>query len=374
MIEIENKIPIAIIGGGLNSAVGYAHFSAINLSNKFKIVAGSFSKSNETNKETSNVYGVSDEHLYSDYKTMLLSEQKNIEAVVILTPNNQHIEQIIYATELGIPIICEKALTTNYNEIERIKELGNSNFISVVFNYVCYPMVKELKQIIKRGELGKVTQVQIEMQQEGFLRLRDGKPMKPQDWRLVDGIVPTISLDLGSHTYSIVKFLTDETPLETIATENSFGNFPNVIDDINSIIKYSNDVVCNMWYSKSALGSRNGLKVRVYGTEGSAEWLQSEPEYLKMADNSGKLYTLDRSSEQSTTASKLRYNRFKVGHPAGYIEALANFYEDASDDLENFKVGNNDRITYGIEESEECILLLEAISKSAQKSSWTKIK
>jgi hypothetical protein len=83
---------------------------------------------------------------------------------------------------------------------------------------------------------------------------------------------------------------------------------------------------------------------------------------------------LDRSSEQSTTASKLRYNRFKVGHPAGYIEALANFYEDASDDLENFKVGNNDRITYGIEESEECILLLEAISKSAQKASWTKIK
>ena len=235
---MKNKISIAIIGGGLNSAVGYAHFSAINLSNKFKIVAGSFSKSAETNKESSNVYGVPIEHLYLDYKTMLLSEKSNIEAVVILTPNNQHIEQIIYAIELGIPVICEKALTTSYNEIERIKELGNYNFISVVFNYLCYPMLKELKQIIKRGERGKITQVQIEMQQEGFLRLRDGKPMKPQAWRLVDGIVPTISLYLGSHTYSIVKFLTDETPLETIATENSFGNFPNVIDDINSIIIY----------------------------------------------------------------------------------------------------------------------------------------
>ena len=153
---MKNKISIAIIGGGLNSAVGYAHFSAINLSNKFKIVAGSFSKSTETNKESSNVYGVTSEHLYSDYKTMLLNEKSNIEAVVILTPNNQHIEQIIYAIKLGIPVICEKALTTSYNEIERIKELGNSNFISVVFNYVCYPMLKELKQIIKTQTFSKV--------------------------------------------------------------------------------------------------------------------------------------------------------------------------------------------------------------------------
>lgn len=371
---MENKISIAVIGGGINSAVGYAHYSAINLSNKFKIVTGTFSKNSEINKQSSEIYGVPSERLYTDYKTMLLSEKDNIEAVVILTPNNQHIEQIIYAMELHIPIICEKALTTNYNEIQRIKELENNNFISVVFNYVCYPMLKELREIIKRGELGKITQLQIEMQQEGFLRLRDGNPMKPQDWRLVDGVVPTISLDLGSHTYSIVKFLTNETPIETIATENSFGNFPNVIDDINSIINYSNDVVCNMWYSKSALGNRNGLKVRIYGTKGSAEWLQSDPEYLKMADNSGKLYTLDRSSEPCSTASKLRYNRFKVGHPAGYIEALANFYEDAFDDLENFKIGNTDRSTFGIEESEECILLLEAISKSAKNKSWTKVK
>jgi predicted dehydrogenase len=373
-MENKNKISIAVIGGGMNSAVGYAHYCAINLSNKFKIVTGTFSKNTEINKQSSEVYGVPSERLYTDYKTMLLSEKDNIDAVVILTPNNQHIDQIIYAMELHIPIICEKALTTNHSEIQQIQKFGDSNFISVVFNYLCYPMLKELREIIKRGELGKITQLQIEMQQEGFLRLRDGNPMKPQAWRLVDGVVPTISLDLGSHTYSIVKFLTDEIPIETIATENNFGNFPDVIDDINSIIKYTNDVVCNMWYSKSALGNRNGLRVRIYGTKGSAEWLQSDSEYLKMADNSGKLYTLDRSSDSCSTASKLRYNRFKVGHPAGYIEALANFYEDAFDDLENFKIGNNQRNTFGISESEECILLLEAISKSAKSNSWTTVK
>jgi predicted dehydrogenase len=373
MINQKNKLRVAIVGGGLNSAVGYAHYCALNLSNQFKIVAGTFSRNSEVNKKTSETYGVLEQHLYSDYKTMLNSEKNNIDVVVILTPNNQHYEQVIYAMELGIPVVCEKALTTNHSEMQRIIELQNDKFLSVVFNYVCYPMVKELRQIVANGDLGKITQVQIEMQQEGFLRLRDGKPMKPQDWRLVDGVVPTISLDLGSHTYSIVKFLTNETPIETIATENSFGNFSNIIDDINSIIKYSNNIVCNMWYSKTALGSRNGLKVRIYGTKGSAEWLQSDPEYLKMADNTGKIFTIDRSSESVYIASDIKLNRFKVGHPAGYIEALANYYEDAASDINNFKIGSNDRNTFGIVESEECILLLEAISKSAKEKNWIKL-
>lgn len=374
IMEANNRSPIAVIGGGLNSAVGYAHFSAINLSNKFRIVAGAFSKTPQINKETSIAYRVPEAQVYADYETLMLKERDNVSAVVILTPNNQHIDQITKALRLGIPVICEKALTSNCGEVEAIKGLADSSFISVVFNYLCYPMLKELREIVRRGELGKIIQVQIEMQQEGYLRLKDGKPILPQAWRLHDGVVPTISLDLGSHTYSIVKFLTDETPLEVIAVENRFGNFPDVVDDVNSIIKYSNGMICNMWYSKSALGSRNGLKVRIYGTAGSAEWLQSDPEYLKMADNGGRLFTLDRSSDQCSTASIRRYNRFKVGHPAGYIEALANFYEDVWGDLERFKAGNHDRATFGLEESEECMLLLEAIAKSARSNCWTKIK
>ena len=274
---------------------------------------------------------------------------------------------------MGIPVICEKALTTSYNEIERIKELGNSNFISVVFNYVCYPMLKELKQIIKRGELGKITQVQIEMQQEGFLRLRDGKPMKPQAWRLVDGIVPTISLDLGSHTYSIVKFLTDETPLETIATENSFGNFPNVIDDINSIIKYSNDVVCNMWYSKISLGHRNGMKIRIYGSLASVFWEQIKPEIIIFNDITGNCMLLDRNSPNIEIANSKYYNIFKGGHPAGFIEALTNYYNDIHEGLTKSSLSQSNQNVYGIEESIEGLKLFEAINRSSITKNWVEL-
>lgn len=373
MKKVNGKVPVAVMGGGLNSAVGYAHFSAINLSNKFEIVAGTFSRRSEINKKTAQTYGVSVDKLYDDYKVMLNKEKDNIGAVMILTPSNQHAEQVVYAMELAIPVVCEKSLTTDSDEMQKIKELSKTNFLSVVYNYVCYPMMKELKEMVNRGDLGKITQVQAEMQQEGFLRLRNGFPMKPQDWRLMDGKVPTISLDLGVHIYSLIKVLTKETPVETIATENTFGNFDGVIDDVNCLIKYSDGMSCNMWFSKTALGSRNGLRIRVYGTKGSAEWYQAEPEQLKMSDNTGKTYTLDRSSESSIVAASPRYNRFKVGHPSGYIEALANFYEDVYLDMENFESGIPERHTFGINESEECIKLFEAVSKSAKQSSWTKI-
>lgn len=373
MKKINGKVPVAIVGGGLNSAVGYAHFSAINLSNKFNVMTGVFSRNKIMNIKAAETYGIPKNKLYEDYKEMLNEEINNIGSIVILTPSNQHAEQVKYAMKLGVPVICEKSLTTNSDEMIELQELSKYNFLSVVYNYVCYPMMKELKEIISRGDLGKIFQIQTEMQQEGFLRLKNGVPSKPQDWRLVDGKVPTISLDLGVHIYSLIRVLIDEYPIEVIGVENTFGHFKDVVDDVNCLVKYSNGTICNMWFSKSALGNRNGLRIRVFGTKGSAEWYQSEPEQLKMSDNNGKSYILDRSSESSVVANLPRYNRFKVGHPSGYIEALANFYEDAYLDMENFYSGNTKRHTFGFNESKECIKLFEAISESAHKSTWIKI-
>lgn len=369
----ENKLSIAVIGGGLNSAVGYAHYSAINLSNKFKIHAGCFSRNEDINKKTSSIYGVPLENLYSDYKKMLDREKDRICAVVILTPSDQHYEQVMYAINKNIPIVCEKSLTVDLSECQKIIESQMGNFISVVFNYLSYPMVKELREIVHRGNLGEIFQIQAEMQQEGFLRLKNGTPGSPQEWRLSDGGVSKISLDLGTHLYSLIKYITGNSPEEVISISNNFGNFPGVVDDVNCILKYSNKMVCNVWYSKVALGSRNGLKIRIYGTKGSAEWVQTDPEHLRISDESGNISIIDRSSDSSIVSSESRYNRFKAGHPSGFIESLANYYEDVWGDLENYMNGGKNFITFGTEESRECIKLLESISESSKNSSWKKI-
>jgi predicted dehydrogenase len=371
---MKKKIRIGIIGGGLNSAVGYAHISAIRLSNNFEISCACFSRNTETNIQTAEFYGIANKDIYSDYKSMLEKRRLDIDAVVILTPSNQHYEQIDFLAGLKIPIICEKSLVSNFNELETIKNKYTNSFISVVFNYLTYPLVIELKKMIEAGHLGKIHQIHIEMPQEGFLRFKDGSPLTPQTWRLEDGDIPTLSLDLATHTYSLVRFLTGQKPLDVVAIQNSYGNFRHIIDDINCLIKYSNEMTCNMWYSKSALGYRNGLRFRVFGSESSAEWYQLEPEILRMSDKTGKIWLKDRGSDNLLEVSSLAYNRFKVGHPAGFIEAMSIFYDNVYVDISNYMEDKlHTRRTFGLEESEECMRLLRSISTSCKEKKWVEI-
>jgi predicted dehydrogenase len=137
-------------------------------------------------------------------------------------------------------------------------------------------------------------------------------------------VIPTISLDLGVHVHQMIDFLTGEKPIELVAIQNSQGNFKQVVDNSMCIARYTNNLVCNIWYSKAALGYRNGLRVRVFGEKASIEWYQMDPEFLIYHDNAGRKITLDRANADIEIANDLRYNRFKSGHPAGFLEAFAN--------------------------------------------------
>ena len=142
------------------------------------------------------------------------------------------------------------------------------------------------------------------------------------------------------------------------------------------IANYTNDIVSNIWFSKSALGHRNGLKVRVYGEIGSAEWYQLEPENLYYNDNKGHKIVIDRASVDVNVANENRYNRFKAGHPSGFIEAFANYYTDiamALDARERKKNNLYNNGIYNIDVALEGLKMMEALVKSSKEKSWVKI-
>ena len=101
-------------------------------------------------------------------------------------------------------------------------------------------------------------------------------------------------------------------------------------------LKYEANMKANFWISKSALGKRNGLRLRVYGKQASAEWTQSEPEEMIVSYRDGTRVTIERAS-QNVVCGKARYNRYRAGHPAGFIEAFANLYSDIADDLIDYR-------------------------------------
>ena len=377
VITKKKCFSIGFIGGSIKSAVGYTHKIASQMDGRWQVVAGCFSRNHETNLETAVEWGIPLERTYSDYQTLLEKEQGILDAIVVLTPTPSHTDIVIEALKKGYAVICEKALTGTSEDAQLIAESvkANKGFLAVTLNYSGYPMLRELRHIISAGRLGKIKQIQIEMPQEGFARLDSyGNKPQPQSWRLSDGKISTISLDLGIHLHHIIHYLTGEYPREVVADTASFGWFENVIDNVSCLLRYSGGLHCQMWYSKAALGQRNGLKIRAFGDKGSAEWLQVQPEELLISNVDGSREILDRASIVDI-ANLARYNRFKAGHPAGFIEAFANLYYDLADSYIEFKqlgqISSNE--IFGVSHSINGLQLFEGIAQSVDERRWVKI-
>lgn len=268
MVNVGSQYPLKLgfIGGALNSAVGYTHFNASRLDGYFRVDAGCFSRHDQQNEHSAKVYGISPERSYLDWQTLLKQEKGQVDALVILTPTPSHMEIAIAAIEAGYPVICEKALATSTDECLQIENAvkANNGYLAVTYNYSGYPMVRELRRMISEGHFGSLQQIQIEMPQESFLRVN----ANPQDWRRKDYAVPTVSLDLGVHVHHLVDFLSGGLkPISLVGEQASYGQLPGIIDNVYCIARYHNDLRVQAWWGKTALGHRNGLRVRVYGRE-----------------------------------------------------------------------------------------------------------
>jgi predicted dehydrogenase len=375
----SDRLRVAFLGGAYNSAVGRVHRVAVEMDQRFELVGGCFSRHPDANRDSAIQYGLDPARLSASLDELLDRQAGKIDALVVLTPTNQHETQVLRCLGAGLPVICEKALATSSAEALAIQRqlADHGGFLAVTYNYTGYPMLRELRQMVADGRFGKIEQIHVEMPQDGFARFSgDGSPLVPQDWRLRDGRVPTISLDLGVHLHMMVRFLTDETPVEVVATSNTYGNFGQVVDNVSCLARYTNNLHCNIWYSKTALGYRNGLKLRLFGEQGAAEWVQENPEYLTLTDHYGTKSIVDRASRDIKVANQGRYARFKVGHPAGFVEAFANYYCDTADALAAHLAGQpaTGEYVFGIEDALQGLRVLEAIADSSANRCWATVE
>ncbi|MBV5309735.1 Gfo/Idh/MocA family protein [Chromatium okenii] len=372
----NDVLKLGFIGGGINSAVGMTHFIAAQMDGRFRVEAGCFSRNAETNTQTAQQWGIPLNRVYNNGTELLAHEQNHLDAIVVLTPTPDHVDPVLSALRSGFPVICEKALTASSAEARTIQHavIEQQGFLAVTYNYTGYPMLRELKNMIAQGYLGRIEQIHIEMPQEGFARLnRNGEPMVPQQWRLRDAEVPTISLDLGVHIHHLVDFLTGEKPYELVAVQNSLGTFRQVVDNTMAIVRYTHDLDCSIWFSKAALGYRNGLRIRVFGDRASTEWYQMDPEFLIHHDNKGHKTVIDRASADVELAQLQRYNRFKSGHPAGFLEAFANLYWDIAESLQQYRMTrqqSNCQYVFNTQHALEGLIMLEAIAQSSNQQCW----
>lgn len=371
-------LKLGFIGGGLSSSIGQIHFMSSQLDNRWKVVAGAFSRQNSVNKRTADTWNIAPSRVYDCWQSLVESEAESLDAVAVLAPPSEHAEIISSLFEKNIPVISEKPLAASVDQALSIEKTlrDNSGFLAVTFNYSGYPMIRELRAKILKSELGRIRKINFEMPQEAFLRVNanTGLTVKPQSWRMKDSMIPTICLDLGTHLHHLSSFLIDKEPLRTIAEYSNHSKHSCLTDDIMMWLEFDDSIKGSYWMSKSALGHRNGLRIRIYGEEASAEWVQMAPEELKICDKRGNHILIDRASK-SHLSHEPRYNRYKAGHPSGFVEGFANLYSDISDALIEFRETgtHNSPYVYGMNHSLNGLKLFEASRISNKEKHWIEL-
>ena len=342
---------------------------------KCKLVAGCFSSNIDINKASGKKYGITSTRVYTNWQTLVEKEAKRIDAVVILTPTGTHFEIVLRCIEIGLPVICEKALTSSSKHALAISEelKRKKGFLAVTYNYSGYPMVREFRAMIEDGVLGKVLYFHAEIPQETYLRLDEkGNCLPIQSWRLEDGKIPIIYLDLCVHLHHLIHYLVGETPLRVTTDQRKLSTL-NVVDHVTSLCNYKSDVTGTMTFGKALIGYGNGLRVKIYGDLASAEWSQEDPEKIQFCSNADHIKII-KKGPYTKIANLRRYNRFKHGHPSGFIEAFANLYTDIAEQLlnhDNPSFKNTD--VFGVEHAIEGLKLIEGMVASSSKEAWVNI-
>lgn len=368
----NKRINIGIIGGGINSTIGRAHISALRMDGNFKIIAGVFSRSKRDNKKTIDIYKLNNCKIYNNIDDLIEFELKNIDAFLIITDTPSHFEILKKIINLNKTIICEKPSCKNSKELFYIKSKIEKNKIKFFpfYNYLGYPIMDDIKYFINKNKIGRLQNICISMHQQGLTKNRVSKI---KSWRLHDRDLPTIQLDLGVHVASILNCFVDLQKIEKLISLEQKTNKSKVVHTVDSWINFSNNALCKLSISKYKIGNRNNLNIEIYGDKGSLLWSHKNPEILIYYNQKGKKINLDRNDNELEFSRSSYINRYTVGHPYGFIEAMANYYYKIFTSINNKK---NNKIFNPVSIYDEIKIfkLITKLKDSSQNNRWINFK
>jgi len=375
-----NKLSLGIVGGGPKSWIGHVHRISARFDNKYEIVAGVFSRNAKLSINFGKSLGISEDRCYSNFKEMALEESKRndgIDVVSIMTPPSSH--QIIAEKfiEKDIHIISDKPFAGNLDQAEKLYNKIKSNKkikYALTHNYSAYPMVREAKVLVEKGKIGKVQYVNVEYIQDwsGGSNVNTKNAKKKLKWKIDSKIVGASAVlnEIGTHAYHLATYISGLKGIEIFADIKQFSKKIKMDDNAQVMINFTKGAKGMFWTSVMAKGGVYGLKIRVFGSKGSLEWVQNDPNYLKLNPEKGAVKYLERGFFNAELSKK--FSRIKFGHPEGYLDAFANIYKEFAESLKN---KSKKRYFYPNEdEGLETAKFINACKISSKNKKWVKIK
>jgi predicted dehydrogenase len=165
------RIRLGMVGGGRDAFIGGVHRIASRIDDRYELVAGAFSSTPEKSKASAADLGVAPDRAYGDYVEMAKREARlktGIEAVAIVTPNHMHYPVAREFLKRGIHVICDKPLTSTLADAKKLAKAAETSgaLFVLTHNYTGYPMIRQAREMVQGGELGRIRLVQVEYAQD----------------------------------------------------------------------------------------------------------------------------------------------------------------------------------------------------------------
>jgi len=383
---MSRKIRYGMVGGGRGAFIGAVHRIAANMDGQIELVCGAFSSDPKKSKDSGADFYLPANRCYGSFDEMIKGEaalpaDQRMDFVSIVTPNHMHFPPAKAALEAGFHVLSDKPATFDLAEAKTLGELvkKTGKLYGLTHNYTGYPLIKQAREMVMTGVLGKIRKVVVEYPQGWLATKLEESGQKQAGWRTDpkrSGAAGCIG-DIGTHAENLAEYVTGLKIKELAADITAFVPGRALDDDGNVLLRFEGGAKGVLHASQISVGEENNLNIRVYGEKGGIEWHQKEPNTMlvKWLDQPMQVY---RTANGYLGKAAAAATRTPPAHPEGYLEAFANIYKNFAAHIRALITGATpDELVLDypkIEDGIRGMAFIEAVVKSSKNNAgWTKL-
>ena len=383
MTAARAPIRLGMVGGGQGAFIGAVHRMAARLDGHYDFCAGALSSDPARALASARELGLGADRSYASYTDMVAGESvrhDGVEVIAIVTPNYMHFPVSKACLEGGFHVICDKPMTVTVEEARELRRIAEASgrILAVTYNYSGYPMIRQAREMIERGDLGRLRVVQGEYAQDWLSENLEESGQKQAAWRTdpaKSGAGGCIG-DIGTHIYHLISFVTGLEAEAICADLSTFVGQRKLDDNAHLMLRFKGGAKGMIWASQIAVGCENGLQLRVFGDKGGIVWRQENPNELIFSPLREAPRRITRGGHAAGDAAA-RLTRVPSGHPEGYIEGFANIYTEIAAAIFAAREGKpvDERVVYpaGADGEKGVAFIEAAVRSSAAGATWVKI-
>ncbi len=379
------KIKVGVVGTGF---IGPAHIEALRRLPNIEVAALCEATAELAQTKAAQL-GIERACTFDELLAM-----NDITSVHICTPNFLHYPQSKAALQAGKHVVCEKPLAKDLHEAEELVALAKKTGLvnAVHFNLRYYPLVRQMKIMREKGDLGEIYSILGSYLQDWLFYETD------YNWRLEpdkSGDSRAIA-DIGSHLMDILEYITGLKTTEVMADFNTihktrkkplkpvetysgkmlkpedYADVPITTEDhANVLLRFDNGSRGSITVSQVSAGRKNQLRLEISGSKKTFAWNSEAPNSVWVGNRDGYNQTIMRDPSLAYPEAGAIMS-FPGGHNEGFPDTSKQLFKEVYQAVAAGK--QPDRPSYpSFEDGYRELLICERILESNKKQAWVKV-